>query len=130
MDDTPKIPIIKKPVSLMETGPSGSNFAVAAAERHPVDTMQRQGMTGSNPYKDLSFIRSMYGSGMAMELAAERQMARQEKAMGLSQIGSIYEDIVSGTDTSVQFADFMSLPDNRPELPKSVLHVSMERQLK
>lgn len=130
MDDSPKIPIVKKPVSLMETGPSGSNFAVAAAERHPVDTMQRQGMPGSNPYKDLSFIRSMYGSGMAMELAAERQMARQEKAMGLSQIGAIYEDIVSGTDTSVQFADFMSLPDNRPELPKSVLHVSMERQLK
>jgi len=130
MDESPKIPIVKKPVSLMETGPSGNNLAVAAAERHPVDTIQRQGLVGSNPYKDLHFVRSMYGPGLAMELAAERQMARQEKAMGLGQIGGIYEDIVTGNDTSVQFADFMSLPDNRPELPKSVLHVSMERQLK
>jgi len=130
MEESPKIPIVKKPVSLMETGPSGSNLAVAAAERHPVDTMQRQGFTGSSPYNNLHFIRSMYGSGLAMELAAERQMARREKAMGLNNIGGIYEDIVSGNDATIQFADFMSLPDNRPELPKDVFHVSMKHHLK
>lgn len=130
MDDTPKIPILKKPVSLMETGPSGLSLAVAAAERHPVDTLQRQGLTGSSPYKNMNFIRLMYGSGLAMELTAERQIARREKAMGLDYIGGIYEDVVSGNDTSVQFADFMALPDNRPELPKSVFHISMKNHAK
>ena len=130
MDDSPKIPILKQPVSLMEAGPSGISLAIAAAEPHPVDTMQRQRSTGSNPYNNLHFIRSMYGSGLAMELAAERQLARREKSLGLDCIGGIYEDIISGNDTTVQYADFMSLPDHRPELPKSVFHVSMQRHLK
>jgi Proteasome maturation factor UMP1 len=129
MDETPKIPILKKPVSLMETGPSGLSLAVAVAERHPVDTLQRQGLTGSSPYKNTNFVRLMYGPGLAMELAAERQIALREKAMGLDNIGAIYEDVVSGNDTSVQFTDFMALPDNRPELLKSVFHVSMKTHL-
>ena len=130
MDDTPKIPIVKKPVSSLETGLNGGNLAIDAAERHPVDVFQRSGPAASgNPYRDLNFVRSIFGSGLAMEMAAERQIARQEKAMGLTQIGGLYEDIVLGNDTSLQFSDIMSLPENRAELPKSVFHVYMERQL-
>lgn len=131
MDESPKIPIVKKHDSALVTGLNGGNLAIAAAERHPVDVLQRSGQAAlSNPYHDLNFIRSIYGCGLAMEMAAERQMARKEKAMGMSQIGGLYEDIVLGNDATLQFSDFMSLPENRAELPKSVLHVSMERQLK
>ena len=65
-----------------------------------------------------------------MEMAAERQYVQKERNMGMHKIGNMYEDIVMGNDTTVQFTDFMSLPDHRIELPKSVFHVSMDRQLK
>ena len=130
MDESPKIPIVQQPVSLMQ-GPNGGNLAVQAAERHPIDALQRQGghTAGGSPYRDLDFVRSVYGSGLAMEIAAERQMAQREKRFGVSHVGSIYEDIVLGNNSSIQLSDFMSVPENRPELSKAVLHPVMARQL-
>jgi Proteasome maturation factor UMP1 len=134
MSEAPKIPITKQAVSMMESGLNGNHLAVAAAERHPVDTMQRFGTsatTTANPYRDIEFVRSVYGSSLAMQMAAERQMARTEKyGMGSEHIGSVCEDIVMGNDTSIQFADFMSLPEHRPDLPKTVFHPVMQNQLK
>jgi hypothetical protein len=131
MDDSPMIPIVKKHDSALETGLNAGNLEISAAERHPVDVLQRSGEAAmGNPYQDLNLIRSMFGSGVAMEMAAERKMARNENAMGLSKIGGLYGDIVLGNDASLQLTDYMALPENRAELPKSVFHVSMERQLK
>lgn len=131
MDESPKIPLVKKLDSALKTGLNGGNLAIAAAERHPVDCLQRSGPPATgNPYHDLNFIRSLYGSGLAMEMAAERQMARKEKAMGMSKIGGLYEDIVMGNDITLQYSDFMSQPEKSAELPKSVFHAIMERQLK
>lgn len=130
MDESPKIPLVKMSVCSLEAGLNGGNLAIAAAERHPVDVLQRSGLKATgNPYRDLNFIRSIYGSGLATEIAAERQMARKEKVMGLALIGGLYEDIVLGNDATLQFSDFMSLPGDRAELPKSVFHVTMERHL-
>jgi Proteasome maturation factor UMP1 len=129
MDDSPKIPVVSMHKSASESGLNVGNLAIAAAERHPVDVMQRSGPT-TNPYQDLNFVRSVYGSGIAMEMAAERQLARAENDLGMSKIGGLYEDIVTGNQSNLQFSDFMSLPDNRSELPKSVFHLSMDRQLK
>jgi Proteasome maturation factor UMP1 len=128
MYDSPKIPIVTKHDSALEADVNPGNLAIAATERHPVDALQRSG--SANPYQDLNFVRSIYGSSLAMEMAAERQLARNEKAMGMSKIGGLYEDIVLGNNNTLQFSDFMSLPENRPDLPKSVFHVSMERHLK
>ena len=91
MDESPKIPIVQQPVSLMQ-GPNGGNLAVQAAERHPIDALQRQGghTAGGSPYRDLDFVRSVYGSGLAMEIAAERQMAQREKRFGVSHVGILF----------------------------------------
>lgn len=132
MDVTPKIPIVTQQNAALESDVNSGHLAIAAAERHPIDRMQRAGAfaNGNNPYQNLQFVRSVYGSALAMEMAAERQMVQKEKAMGLHKIGGLYQDLVLGNDTQLQFTDFMSLPENRPDLPKSVLHVSMERQWK
>ena len=137
MDDTtPKIPIYTKQDIALEADVNTGNYAVAVAERHPVDVLQQRARGSvianitTNPYQDLNFVRSIYGSGLAMEMAAERQYVRKERNMGMHKIGNMYEDIVLGNDARMQYTDFMSLPDNRVELPKSVFHVSMDRQLK
>ena len=130
MDATPKIPIVRKPSSMMETGPAGSDFATAAAARHPVDQLQRQGHPHDSPYRNPEFVRSVYGSAMAMEMTAERQMARREKQMGLDFVGEMYQDIVDGNDCMIDMSDFMSLPENRPEVSKAVMHPYMAKFLK
>jgi len=39
------IPVMKKPVDMMEVGANGSNLATSAMRRHPIEELQqRQGM--------------------------------------------------------------------------------------
>jgi len=140
MDESaPSIPVVKKPVSSLEIGPNGNNLASSAASRHPVDDMQRRirqaGMTGSsqgNPFQNLEHVRRMYGSGLALRLATEQKLAaeqdRDARASGLPTSG-LYRDIVSGRDVQIDFADFLSLPEYRPDLPKANPHKAMEHQL-
>jgi Proteasome maturation factor UMP1 len=130
MSDSPKVPIVREPSSMLETGPAGVNLATAAAARHPVDELQRSGFPQDSPFQDVDFIRSVYGSALAMEISAERQMAKREKEMGLDHMASIYQDTTDGTDQFVNVCDFMSLPDNRPDLSTAVLHPYMAKFLK
>ena len=134
-DSTPKIPIYTNQDNALEADVNTGNYAIAVAERHPVDVLQQRARGNAasatmNPYQEINFVRSIYGSGLAMEMAAERQFVQQERNMGMHKIGNMYEDIVLGNDATIQYSDFMSLPDHRIELPKSVFHVSMDRQLK
>ena len=39
MDDT-GIPVMNKPVNMMEAGPNGNNLQAQAMRRHPVEEMQ------------------------------------------------------------------------------------------
>ena len=136
-DSTPKIPIYSQQDIALEADVNTGNYAVAVAERHPIDVLQQRSRANGaaatstiNPYQDMNFVRSIYGSGLAMEMAVERQYVQQERNMGMHKIGNMYEDIVLGNDATIQYTDFMSLPDHRIELPKSVFHVSMDQQLK
>lgn len=36
------LPVMKKPVNMMEAGPNGNNLQAQASQRHPVDDMQRR----------------------------------------------------------------------------------------
>ena len=36
------IPVMNKPVDMMEVGPNGNNLQAAARKRHPVEVLQRQ----------------------------------------------------------------------------------------
>lgn len=122
-----RIPVMQKPASLMEVGPNGNNLAAAAASRHPVDQLQQQMMT----HNRVDFARHVYGSGLAMRLATEQKLASDNtrRAVGLPQ-SNIYRDIVTGNDTKLDFGDFLSLPEYRPDVAKTNMHAAMEHQLR
>ena len=120
-DDTPSIPIMHKPASLMVNGPNGNNLAARAVARHPVDDMQRAMQKPS--------ISS--GSGLAMRLATEQKIAmQQEMATPPALMSSnLYRETVTGDDTKIDFSDFLSLPQNQPNVGKEDPHGVMERRL-
>lgn len=83
-------------------------------------------------FEGLEFVRHVYGSGLAMRLATEQKIAREQdilaRAPGLES-SNLYGEIVSGQDTNIQFSDFLSLPEYRPSVPKENPHSVMERRL-
>jgi hypothetical protein len=129
MDDEEmaQIPVMKKPNNMMMSGLNSNNLAATAATRHPVDHLQQQ-QTGTTK---VQFARHVYGSGLAMRLATERKMAAEHVrgAAGLPTSG-LYGDIVSGNDAKLDFGDFLSLPEYRPDLAKENPHATMEHQLR
>lgn len=130
MDDSPRIPVMQQPASLMEAGPNGNNLAAQATARHPVDNLQRS-LARRNHTSELEFVRHVYGSGLAMVLATEQKIARQQDQKAVFPGSTnLYRDTVTGNDVQLDFADFLSLPQNRPDFVKHEdPHRVMERQL-
>ena len=87
---------------------------------------------------DLDAIRRLYGSGLAMRLATERQMALKVggRLPGLDahpDSRAMYETL-TGDDVSIGFGDYLNLRRNRPEGGDfggafDVPHTSMEHKL-
>ena len=127
MTETPSIPIMDKPAATMQVGPNG--LSLSAAARHPVEELQRA--TPAGQFHDLQFVRHVYGSGLAMRLATEQKIAKQQQmaTMRRSQRAALYGEIVTGQDTKMEFADFLSHPAYRPDIPQPNKHLAMEHQL-
>lgn len=128
--ESPSIPIFEQPPSLWEGGPTANNLASMALARHPVDEMQRiRNQPGR--FDDLTFVRHVYGPGLAMTLALEQKTALHEHASrGVHRSSpGLYGEIVTGRDSILDFSDFLSLPQHRPDLKKPKSHIVMERQL-
>jgi Proteasome maturation factor UMP1 len=117
------------PVNLMEAGPNGNNLAVSASENHPVDDLQRR----RSIYDDLDDVRRIYGSGLAMRLATERQMASKVggRLPGMDNVDSsnIMLETLLGTDTTLEFQDFLSRPEQLPVARVTSPHKAMEQKL-
>ena len=126
-DSSLRIPEMQQPASLMETGLNGHNLAAAATARHPVDNLQRARQ--SNPFESLEYVRSVYGSGLAMRLATEQKIAAQQDDVTPLAGTNLYREIVSGQDVQLEFGDFLSLPEHRPDMTKETPHAFMERKL-
>mmetsp|Transcript_28230 Transcript_28230/g.42511 ORF Transcript_28230/g.42511 Transcript_28230/m.42511 type:complete len:142 (-) Transcript_28230:162-587(-) len=135
------IPVMRKPADAMSKGLNSSNLAAAALQRHPIDRMQRAtAATGATESPlDLDAIRRLYGSGLAMRLATERQMALKVggRLPGLDahpDSRAMYETL-TGDDVSIGFGDYLNLRRNRPEggdfggAAFDVPHTSMEHKL-
>ena len=127
MQDSLRIPEMQQPASLMETGVNGNNLAAAATARHAVDDMQRR--RTANPFESLEYVRSVYGSGLAMRLATEQKIATQQDDVTPLTKTNLYREIVTGTDVQLEFGDFLSLPEHRPDMVKETPHTFMERKL-
>eukprot|EP00522_Entomoneis_paludosa_P011892 CAMPEP_0172440202 /NCGR_PEP_ID=MMETSP1065-20121228/916_1 /TAXON_ID=265537 /ORGANISM="Amphiprora paludosa, Strain CCMP125" /LENGTH=131 /DNA_ID=CAMNT_0013188987 /DNA_START=26 /DNA_END=421 /DNA_ORIENTATION=- len=129
MDDgMPQIPMMQKPVSVMEHGPNSHNLAAASAARHPVDTLQRTSAASASS-ANLEYVRHVYGSGLAMRLATEHKIAAQQDQGAPLATSNLYRDVITGNDLKMDFGDYLSLPQDRPEMPRENLHVMAERKL-
>mmetsp|Transcript_23692 Transcript_23692/g.47104 ORF Transcript_23692/g.47104 Transcript_23692/m.47104 type:complete len:142 (-) Transcript_23692:183-608(-) len=135
------IPVMRKPADAMSKGLNSSNLAAAALQRHPIDRMQRASASSGATESplDLDAIRRLYGSGLAMRLATERQMALKVggRLPGLDahpDSRAMYETL-TGDDVSIGFGDYLNLRRNRPEggdfggAAFDVPHTSMEHKL-
>eukprot|EP00579_Thalassiosira_antarctica_P019360 CAMPEP_0201953972 /NCGR_PEP_ID=MMETSP0904-20121228/2123_1 /ASSEMBLY_ACC=CAM_ASM_000553 /TAXON_ID=420261 /ORGANISM="Thalassiosira antarctica, Strain CCMP982" /LENGTH=145 /DNA_ID=CAMNT_0048497915 /DNA_START=54 /DNA_END=491 /DNA_ORIENTATION=- len=141
-DMSNSIPVMRKPADELSTGLNASNLAAQAMQRHPIDRMQRAnaGSGATDSPLDLDAIRRLYGSGLAMRLATERQMALKVggRLPGLDahpDSRAMYETL-TGDDTSIGFGDFLNLKMNRPEggafgggAGQEVPHAAMESRL-
>lgn len=127
MQDSLRIPEMQQPASLMETGVNGNNLAAAATALHAVDDLQRR--RTANPFESLEYVRSVYGSGLAMRLATEQKIATQQDDVTPLTKTNLYREIVAGTDVQLEFGDFLSLPEHRPDMVKETPHAFMERKL-
>jgi Proteasome maturation factor UMP1 len=149
--DASSIPRLSKPVSVMHAGLNADRLSHSAASKHPVLHLQHQ---TNDPYRDLTSVRHVYGSALAMILATERSTAVQQAHMnqfhGRAAVGSavpmassasLYGEITHGNDVDLQFEDYLGLPQDRPDMasasggggggPMSQLpHTVMERQLR
>lgn len=123
------IPIAQTPVKTMETGLNGHNLATTATARHAVDDLQRR----SALYDDLDDVRRIYGSGLAMRLATERQMASKVggrlPGMESGDSSNVLMQTLMGTDTKLDFGDVLSRPEHMPVARVNSPHVAMEYKL-
>eukprot|EP00549_Striatella_unipunctata_P024540 CAMPEP_0118694614 /NCGR_PEP_ID=MMETSP0800-20121206/12636_1 /TAXON_ID=210618 ORGANISM="Striatella unipunctata, Strain CCMP2910" /NCGR_SAMPLE_ID=MMETSP0800 /ASSEMBLY_ACC=CAM_ASM_000638 /LENGTH=130 /DNA_ID=CAMNT_0006593129 /DNA_START=101 /DNA_END=496 /DNA_ORIENTATION=+ len=120
------IPMMNKPYNMMEVGPNGNNLASQSREIHPVDRMQRA--TGGSAL-DLDMVRRVYGSGLAMKLATERNMASRVggRLPGLPQ-SNLMHDALSGRDLDLDFGDVLGgALAPRQYVPN--VHAAMEQKL-
>ena len=116
---------------MMQAGPNGHNLATTASQKHPVDDLQRR----STMFDDLDDVRRIYGSGLAMRLATERQMASKVggrlPGMESASVDSsnIMLDTLMGTDVKLDFQDVLSRPEHLPMAQVTSPHQAMENKL-
>jgi Proteasome maturation factor UMP1 len=131
-DAVPSIPIMHQPASLMLNGPNGNNLAARAKARHPVDDLQRT-LKNNNSFTSskLEYVRHVYGSGLAMRLATEQKIARQQELDRPPALvtSNLYLETVTGNDIKLDFCDFLGLPQNQPNVGKEDPHAILERRL-
>ena len=126
-DLSSSIPVMRSPVNQMESGPNGSNLAAQATVKHPVDNIQRSGARG---FLDLDGVRRLYGSGLAMRLATERQLASQAggRLPGMPE-SKLALDTVTGNDVMIDFGDVLGRPEDAPVAFVKDPHTAMQRKL-
>ncbi len=93
----------------------------------PLLTVTLTASTGQSPLA-IDAIRRLYGSGLAMRLATERQMALQVggRLPGLDShpdSRAMYETL-TGDDVTLDFGDYLNLSKNRPEVSLNGVGVS------
>jgi hypothetical protein len=130
-DPSSSIPVMRHPANQMETGPNGNNLAAAAASNHPIDNLQRNSSAAvERGFLDLDGVRRLYGSGLAMRLATERQLASQVggRLPGMEQ-SNLVMDTVTGNDVMLDFSDILGRPEHAPVASVRDPHTAMQRKL-
>uniref|UniRef100_A0A7S2S6V2 Proteasome maturation protein n=1 Tax=Eucampia antarctica TaxID=49252 RepID=A0A7S2S6V2_9STRA len=117
--DSSSIPMMKSPADIMSCGPNGNNLAATAVRSHPIDRMQRVAAVSGGTALDLDAIRRLYGSALAMRLTTERSLASSVggrlPGMEAHPDSNAMLDALTGNDLSLQFEDFLNIPQHQPD---------------
>jgi len=130
------IPVLRSPSDMMVVGPNSDNLAAVAVEAHPIDRLQRSDPSAS---LDLDSIRRLYGSALAMRLTTERTLASKVggrlPGFDAHPNSNTLLDSLTGNDESIEFKDFLNVPQVRAQNGTSGAHSGhgphqlMERKL-
>ena len=125
-----KIPVTRTPPNALEIGPNGNNLAAKATQPHFVDTLQQQQQSFRGAL-DLDGVRRLYGSGLAMKLATERQLAQNNggRLPGMEGQSNLLMDTVTGKDITLDFDNVLNLPHESPVARIRNPHTAMENKL-
>lgn len=129
-DFSSTIPLTRNPVNQMDAGPNGNNLAAAATRSHVVDELQRTGAQQQRGFLDLDGVRRLYGSGLAMRLATERQLASQSggRLPGMPS-SKLALETVTGNNVMIDFADVLGRPEDAPIALVKDSHGAMQRKM-
>lgn len=117
------LPMLSGPMDQMRTG--FRNLECEMKAPHPVAALQKS-MRDVEWESKLDMVQRTYGSHLAMRLATEKaQCSRHQRQPGLP-AGNVNLETVLGTDTKIEFSDFLNLPYSRPIAPISDLHGASE----
>ena len=79
---------------------------------HPVATLERS-IRDFEWESKLDMVRRTYGSHMAMRLATEKAVCSRHQRLPGLQFSNVNLDTVLGTDTKIDFADFLNGASSR-----------------
>jgi len=120
------MPVMTAPPDAMRLG-YGTSMAQNAKAPHPVQQLQRvrHEQEWQSKLRNASMV---YGTAFAMKLETERQMFSQiQRPAGLgTQSALVGLETLMGTDTEIDFHDFLGLPNEAPTEPKFSIHDAME----
>ena len=110
--DCAGLPIFSGPADHLRVGFRSLESELAAP--HPIETIQKTRQEAGWNSK-LEMVRRTYGAHMAMRLATERQMFGREHRLPRLKSSNISFDTVMGTDSTIEFEDYLNGNNNRME---------------
>mmetsp|Transcript_934 Transcript_934/g.1353 ORF Transcript_934/g.1353 Transcript_934/m.1353 type:complete len:136 (+) Transcript_934:154-561(+) len=126
MMESAGLPFMRAPEDTMRVG-FGSSLAEQAKAPHPVQQLQK--IRHEQEWRSkLQSAALIYGTAFAMKLETERQALSQiQRPPGLGiQSSLVGLETLMGTDTEIEFHDYLGLPSEAPTEPKFTIHDAME----
>lgn len=99
------LPVLSGPVDTLRSGFRNLEHELKAP--HPVASLEKSSREFEWESK-LDMVRRTYGSAMAMRLATEKAVCSRHQRLPGLQFSNINLDTVLGTDTKIEFADFLN----------------------
>jgi len=121
MSEMNGLPMYSGPVDRMASGFRNLEFETKAP--HPVAALQRS-MRDTEWEGRLDMVRRTYGSHLAMRLATEKlACSRLQRQPGLP-ASNVNLETVLGTQTKIEFSDYLNLPQTRPTASMDIFTAS------
>ncbi|KAA8493581.1 Proteasome maturation protein-like [Porphyridium purpureum] len=111
----------------VEARPFGS-YVMDATVVHPVQRIEHMSERQARETRDAA-LADLYGIHMPMRMEMERQIVSQFHRLPGLPSSHLALEFLNNTDLKIDFADYMNLPSERPDLPVIGMHEQMEKAI-